>query len=321
MVPGVFSLTEGAPGETVAFQHTIAGPVEFSGIGLHSAVPGRMRLLPASANRGIVFRRTDLDDFEVPASWKHIARVSYATSLMRKSVLISTTEHVLSALVGLEIDNVIIEIDALEVPILDGSSQPFVELLRKVGRKRQRAARMCLRIRESIEIVDGPKRIAVFPDTRFRITSHVNFRHPLVGHQSLDIEISPESYAREIAPARTFGFVDQLPKMKEMGLIRGGSLANAVVFDSTAVMNPEGLRYEDECCRHKILDLMGDLALMGRPLLGHVVAEQAGHAMHTALVLRLMQDETLCETVNTEEVSGAQIGGEEMGVAVGSGAE
>jgi UDP-3-O-[3-hydroxymyristoyl] N-acetylglucosamine deacetylase len=142
-----------------------------------------------------------------------------------------------------------------------------------------------------------------------------------VGHQSLDIEISPESYAREIAPARTFGFVDQLPKMKEMGLIRGGSLANAVVFDSTAVMNPEGLRYEDECCRHKILDLMGDLALMGRPLLGHVVAEQAGHAMHTALVLRLMQDETLCETVNTEEVSGAQIGGEEMGVAVGSGAE
>jgi UDP-3-O-[3-hydroxymyristoyl] N-acetylglucosamine deacetylase len=288
-----------------AFQHTIARSVEVSGIGLHSAVPVHIRLLPAAVNRGIVFRRVDLDNFEIPASWKHIARVSYATSLMRKGVLLSTTEHILSALVGLEIDNVVVEINALELPILDGSGTPFVALLRQAGRKKQRQPRKFLCVREPVEVADGFKRITVFPDTQFRITSHVNFPHPLVGRQMLELRITPETYAREIAPARTFGFVDQLPQMKEMGLIRGGSLANAVVFDRESVMNAEGLRFPDECCRHKVLDLIGDLALTGYPLLGHVVAEHAGHAMHTALVLKLMKDRALWELTEGAEPSKA----------------
>jgi len=291
----------------VAFQHTIRKAVEVSGIGLHSAVAVRMRLLPAPANRGIVFRRVDLDNFEILASWKHIARVSYATSLMRKGVLISTTEHILSALVGMEIDNVIIELNALEVPILDGSGTPFVELLNEAGRRRQRAPRTVLRVSRPVEVVEGPKRIALFPDSEFRITTRVEFPHPLVGRQLLEIEVTPETYTRQVAPARTFGFLDQIPQMKEMGLIRGGSLTNALVFDRESVMNLEGLRFPDECCRHKVLDLIGDLALIGCPLRGHVVAKQAGHAMHTALVLKLMRDRSLWELVSEEDISSESV--------------
>jgi UDP-3-O-[3-hydroxymyristoyl] N-acetylglucosamine deacetylase len=287
----------------MGYQHTIAAPVETAGIGLHSAVPVRVRLLPAPANRGVVFRRTDLDNFEIPASWKHIARVSYATSLMRKGVLISTTEHILSALVSMEIDNVIIEIDALELPILDGSGTPWVRLLAEAGSRRQRAARSVLQVLRAVEVEEGAKRIALYPSDSFRITSHVDFPHPLVGRQRLERDITPEIYAHEIAPARTFGFLEQLPKMKDMGLIRGGSLENAVVFDRDSVMNPEGLRFPDECCRHKILDLIGDLALTGHPLRGHVVAEQAGHAMHTALVLKLMRDRSLWRLASDEPVA------------------
>ena len=282
-------------------QHTISRPVEVSGIGLHSAVAVRIRLIPAPANKGVVFRRTDLDNFEIPASWKYIARVSYATSLMRKGVLISTTEHILSALVGSGIDNVIVEINSLELPILDGSCTPFVELLKKAGRRSQRAPRTYLKVLRPVEVIDGAKRIAIFPDQRFCISSSVDFPHPLVGSQFMELEISQEGYAREIAPARTFGFLDELPQMKNMGLIRGGSLANALVFTRDSVMNAEGLRFPDECCRHKILDLIGDLALIGYPLCGHVVAERAGHAMHTALVLKLMRDRSLWQLTTSEE--------------------
>jgi UDP-3-O-[3-hydroxymyristoyl] N-acetylglucosamine deacetylase len=284
----------------LAFQHTIDKPVEVSGIGLHSAVPVHIRLLPAAANRGIVFRRTDLDDFEIPACWKYIARVSYATSLMRRGVLISTTEHILSALHSMEFDNVTVEIDALELPILDGSCRPWVELLARAGRRRQRAQRAFLRVSRPVEVIEGSKRIAFVPESHFRITTQVEFPHSMVGRQEMGIEISPQSFARDIAPARTFGFLDQLPQMKDMGLIRGGSLENAVVFDQNSVMNPEGLRFPDECCRHKVLDLIGDLALIGHPLRGHVIAECAGHAMHTALVLKLMRDRSLWDLTTAE---------------------
>ena len=287
----------------MAFQHTIDKPIEVSGIGLHSAVPVEIRLLPAAASRGIVFRRTDLDNFEIPASWKHIARVSYATSLMRRGVLISTTEHILSALISMEIDNVTVEINALELPILDGSCLPWVDLLAKAGRRRQRAQRSILQVTEPVEVIEGSKRIALLPDTQFRITTQVQFPHPMVGRQEMEIEITPQSFAREIAPARTFGFLEQLPQMKDMGLIRGGSLENAVVFDQDSVMNPEGLRFPDECCRHKVLDLIGDLALIGHPLRGHVIAEHAGHAMHTALVLKLMRNRSLWELTTAEAAS------------------
>ena len=197
------------------YQQTISSPVEVAGIGLHSAAPARIRLLPAAANSGIVFRRTDLDNFEIPASWKHIARVSYATSLMRQGVLISTTEHLLAALYAMGVDNATIEINSLELPILDGSCAPFVALLKQAGFRRQRAQRSYLKLRHPVEVVEGGKRIAVFPDERFRITSSIDFPHPRVGRQSLEIELTPEIFEREIAPARTFGFLDELPQMKD----------------------------------------------------------------------------------------------------------
>ena len=289
-------------GDSVDFQQTISASVEASGIGLHSAAPVRIRLLPAPANSGIVFRRTDLDNFEIPASWKYIARVSYATSLMRRGVLISTTEHILSALLSMGVDNAVVEINSLELPILDGSCAPFVELLKQAGLRRQRAHRAYLRLLRPVAVADGSKRIAVFPADRFRITSSVDFPHPLVGSQSLEMDLTPETFEREIAPARTFGFLDELPQMRNMGLIRGGSLANALVFTRDSVMNVEGLRFPDECCRHKILDLIGDLALIGHPLRAHVVAERAGHAMHTALVLKLVRDRSLWELVSSEQL-------------------
>ena len=282
------------------YQHTLGQAVEVSGIGLHSAVPVHIRMLPAPTNKGIVFRRTDLDNFEIPACWKHIARVSYATSLMRQGVLISTTEHILSALIGMGIDNAVVEINSLELPILDGSAGPFVRLLQEAGRKQQRAPRTYLRVLEPVEVVEGAKRIAIYPDSVFRITSRIDFLHPLVGRQSLSLELSPETYAGQIASARTFGFLDELPRMRDMGLIRGGSLENALVFTRDALMNAEGFRFPDECCRHKLLDLVGDLALIGYPLLGRVLAERAGHAMHTALLLKLVRDRSLWELVTSE---------------------
>ena len=282
---------------------TLQKPVETSGIGLHSGVPVRMRLTPAPAGTGIVFRRSDLDYFAIPASWKHVARVSYATSLMRQGVLISTTEHLLSTLYSFGIDNAYIEIDNLEVPILDGSSQPFIAMLRQAGTRSLRRKRRYLRIRRTVTVVDGLKRISILPADVFRLTCEIDFPKP-IGRQSVEMEVTPERYAAEIAPARTFAFERELAQLREMGLIRGASLDCAVCFTDTGVLNPEGLRFEDESCRHKALDLIGDLALLGRPLLGHVIAERAGHAMHAALVANIMSDPTLYEVVTFDQLAG-----------------
>jgi UDP-3-O-[3-hydroxymyristoyl] N-acetylglucosamine deacetylase len=286
------------------FETTVGKPVGASGVGLHSGVPVSIRILPAPPSTGIVFIRTDLDRFPVPASWRHVARVSYATSLMRQGVLISTTEHLLSAFHSLGVDNAFIEIDNLEVPILDGSGLPLVNLIREAGIRTYRRRRRYMRIRREVTVEDRGKRISILPDDRFILTCDVFFPHPLVGRQRLEMEITPERYASEIAPARTFGFAHELDQMRNMGLIRGASLENAVCFDGEGVMNPGGLRFPDECCRHKALDLIGDLALIGRPLLGHVIAERAGHAMHAALVARLMSDPSLYEIVSFDELAG-----------------
>jgi UDP-3-O-[3-hydroxymyristoyl] N-acetylglucosamine deacetylase len=288
------------------FEQTIAGSIELEGVGLHHGVPVRMKLRPAPAGTGIIFLRTDLENFALPASWQHVARVSYATSLMRQGVLISTTEHLLSVLYSIGIDNVWIEIDNLEVPILDGSGKPFVELIRKVGIERQKRRRRHLRVRRPVTVEQGDKRITLHPADHLSISCHIYFPHRLVGHQSMHLEVTPDAYAAEIAPARTFGFEHELDAMRDMGLIRGASLANAVCFAQDRVLNEEGLRFPDEPCRHKILDLMGDLALIGRPLVGKVVAERAGHAMHAALVSRIMQEPGLYELVNFEEATKPQ---------------
>ena len=284
------------------FETTVQRPVEASGVGLHSGVPVSIRIRPAPITTGIVFIRTDLDNFPVPASWRHVARVSYATSLMRQGVLISTTEHLLSVFYSMGIDNAYVEIDNLEVPILDGSGLPFVRLIEEAGIRQYRRKRRYLRIRRPISVEDKGKRISILPAESFRLTCDTDYPAP-VGRQSLELEVTPERYASEIAFARTFGWEADLDQMRNMGLIRGASLENAVCFTAAGVMNAEGLRAPDECCRHKALDLIGDLALLGRPLLGHVIAERAGHAMHAALVARVMSDPSLYEILTFDQLA------------------
>jgi len=285
------------------FETTIQRPVEAKGVGLHSGVSVSIRIRPAPPSTGIVFLRTDLDNFPVPASWRHVARVSYATSLMRQGVLISTTEHLLSVFYSMGVDNAFVEINNLEVPILDGSGAPYVELLRAAGLKSYRRRKRFLRVRKPVTVEAGGKRISILPSDRFLLTCDVFYDHPLIGRQSLDMEVTPERYAQEIAPARTFGFEHELDQMRNMGLIRGAALDNAICFHRQGVRNRDGLRFVDECCRHKALDLIGDLALIGKPLLGHVIAERAGHAMHTALVARIMSDPSLYEILSFDQLA------------------
>jgi UDP-3-O-[3-hydroxymyristoyl] N-acetylglucosamine deacetylase len=281
-------------GTVLIHEQTIRSAVECAGIGLHSGAPVKLRILPAPANTGIIFRRVDLDGFEVEAVSRNVARVSYATSLMKKGVLISTTEHLLSALVGMRIDNAIIELDNLELPILDGSARPIVDLIRRAGIRKQRRPRTYIRILRALEVREGNKFIAVYPADNYSISYTINFPHPLVGCESFTLELSNGQYVSNIAPARTFGFLHEAEAMRQQGLIRGASRENALVLTRDGLVNPP-LRFTDEFVRHKILDLIGDLALIGRQILGKVVADRAGHAMHTALVSRLLRDRSLWE--------------------------
>jgi len=281
-------------------EQTIRTPVEFHGVGLHSGAPVHLRILPASAGSGIVFRRTDLDGFEVEAISRNVARVSYATSLMKKGVFISTTEHLLSAFVGTGIDNAIVELDNLELPILDGSARPFVEAIHRVGIRRQRRARTYMRMRRQLELREGDKFIAVYPSDIYSVSYKINFPHPLIGKETFRVDLSDGNYLSEIASARTFGFLHEAEAMRQQGLIRGASAENAIVLTREGLMNPP-LRFRDEFVRHKVLDLIGDLALLGKQILGSVVADRAGHAMHTALVSRILRDRSLWEETTVEE--------------------
>ena len=274
--------------------------MECRGVGLHSGAPVHLRVLPAPAGSGIVFRRIDLDGFEVEAVSRNVARVSYATSLMKKGVLISTTEHLLSAFIGCGIDNAIVELDNLELPILDGSARPFVEAIRGAGIRKQRRPRTYLRIRRELELREGNKFIAVYPADTYSVTYTINFPHPLIGRETFSVDLSDGNYLEQIAPARTFGFLHEADAMRQQGLIRGASPENAIVLTRDGLMNPP-LRFGDEFIRHKVLDLIGDLALFGKQILGNVVADRAGHAMHTALVSRVLKDHTLWEETSVEE--------------------
>ena len=283
-------------------EQTIRTAVICTGVGLHSGAPVTLRILPAPAGTGIVFRRSDLDDFEIEASGRNVARVSYATSLMKKGVLISTTEHLLSAFIGAGIDNAIVELDNLELPILDGSARPFVDMIQKAGIRRQRKIRTYLRIVREVELREGDKFIAVYPASTYSVSYSINFPHPQIGRQTFCVQLTNGSYVREIAPARTFGFMHEAEAMRQQGLIRGASTENAIVLSRDAVLNPP-LRFVDEFVRHKVLDLIGDLALIGKQILGSVVADRAGHAMHTALVSRLLRDKSYWEETTLEETS------------------
>ena len=271
------------------FQTTILREVATEGVGLHTGVFGHLRLLPAPADTGIVFRRTDLDNFRIEASGRNVARVSYATSLMKQGVLLSTTEHLLAAVYSYGLDNVFIDVDAIEVPILDGSAEPFLRLLEEAGIRRLRRRRRYLKVIKPVEVIEADRHIGIYPADEFRVQCYVDFPHPLVGQQQVELTVRLETFRELLARARTFCFERDIEPLRSMGLIRGGSLDNAIVLTNDGVMNGP-LRFADEFGRHKALDLIGDLALVGLPLLGRVEAHKAGHALHTMLVSRLLAD-------------------------------
>jgi UDP-3-O-[3-hydroxymyristoyl] N-acetylglucosamine deacetylase len=224
-----------------------------------------------------------------------VTHVSYATTLMKSGVMISTVEHLLSALYGCGIDNAIIDVDSLEVPILDGSSRRWVELIELAGVAELLASRNYLRILKRVEVTDKNRVMSIEPAEEFRISCEIDFEHPMIGHQVLEIGLSRESYISEIASARTFGFVHELEMLRQNGLARGGSLDNAIALTPEGILNPDPLRFRDEFVRHKILDIIGDIALCGLPILGHIRASRSGHGLHTMLLSTVLRDSSAWE--------------------------
>jgi UDP-3-O-[3-hydroxymyristoyl] N-acetylglucosamine deacetylase len=281
-------------------QTTIQRSVETEGVGLHTGVHGKVRLAPAPADTGIVFRRVDLDNFLIEAHGSNVARVSYATSLMKQGVLLSTTEHLLAAIYSCGIDNIYIDIDSIEIPILDGSAEPFMRLIDAAGCRKLRRKRRYLKVIKPVEVLEDGRRIGIFPADEFRVGCYVDFPHPQVGQQEVELVVNAESFRRVLSRARTFCFESDIEPLRAMGLIRGGSLDNAIVLTKDGVMNGP-LRFPDEFGRHKALDLIGDLALVGLPLLARVEARKAGHALHTQLVSRLLADRSAWEITMSEK--------------------
>ena len=272
-------------------QHTIKKTVESSGIGLHSGEKVTMRLLPAPIDTGIVFlKRSGAGVVSVKASGEKVVATQLCTSIGDNGTSVRTVEHLMSTLSGLEIDNLFVEIDSSELPILDGSAEPFISLIFAAGIIEQDECQREIRITHPIKVRDGEKYLIVKPATEgLRIDFTIQFDVPVRIFQTRQYTASPRTFMREIARARTFGFLDDVEAMRSMGLAKGGSLDNAVVISQDGVLNPEGLRYTDEFIRHKILDLIGDLALLGKPLIGHVEAYCTGHQLNTALVSKILQ--------------------------------
>jgi UDP-3-O-[3-hydroxymyristoyl] N-acetylglucosamine deacetylase len=279
-------------------QTTLGATVEARGIGLHTAVPVTVRLLPAPPDTGYVFLRTDLGGFEIPANVESVAHCSYATTLMRTGVMLSTVEHLLSALRGCGVDNAYIEVDNLEVPIMDGSSEVFADMIETAGLAEQPLARRALQVREKVSIASGNRSITLEPADAYEIDCTIDFPHPLIGVQHRSIILDNGSFARDIASARTFGFIEEVEALRRANLIRGGSLDNAIVLTKHGMLNETGLRFTDEFVRHKILDIIGDLALLGMTLLGRVKAERSGHLLHAALMSSLLRNRAAWEIVD-----------------------
>ncbi len=273
--------------------------METSGLGLHTAVPVELRLRPAPPDTGYIFVRTDLDNFEIPASVECIAHCSYATTLMHTGVMLSTVEHLLAALRGLGVDNAYVDVDNLELPIMDGSSDAFTEMIERAGVVEQPATRRVLRVRERVSVEQGDRRVSVEPHEGTEIDCMIDFPHPLIGVQHYRFNaLDTEAFAREISSARTFGFTEEIEALRRANLIRGGSLDNAIVLTPEGMLNQTPLRRADEFVRHKILDIIGDLALLGMPLLGLVRAERSGHILHASLMSKLLRDDSAWEIID-----------------------
>jgi len=270
-------------------QRTLRRQISCVGIGLHSGNKVNLTLKPASADAGIRFRRTDVGGHEVPATVQHLGGIQLATGLSRNQVSVETVEHLLAALTSCGIDNVLVELNSPEVPIMDGSAAPFIYLIQEAGVKTLAARRKYLKIVRPIAISRGDKRIALYPSDHFKVTYSISYDHPMLRHQSRTLRITEDTFAEELAPARTFTFLKDVEMMRQNGLALGGSLENAIVLGETGILN-NALRFEDEFVRHKILDAIGDLALVGYPVIGHLVAHRAGHALHTEFAAKILEE-------------------------------
>ncbi|MGE0446853.1 MAG: UDP-3-O-acyl-N-acetylglucosamine deacetylase [Vicinamibacterales bacterium] len=282
-------------------QRTLRRSTSCAGIGLHSGNKVTLSLKPAPADSGIRFRRSDLGGLEVPATVQHVGGINYATGLMRDAVKVDTVEHLLAALVSLGIDNVIVEMNSPEVPIMDGSSAPFIYLIQEAGIKKQAQPRRYLKVLRPISLSRGDKRIALYPSEHFKVTYSISYDHPLLRHQARTMRISAETFVEEIAAARTFTFLKEVEMLRQQGLALGGSLENAIVIGETGVLN-NGLRFDDEFVRHKILDAIGDMALVGHPVIGHLVAHRGGHGLHTEFAARVLEERDAWTLVEAPDV-------------------
>lgn len=272
-------------------QHTVAGPAIFAGLGLHTGEHVRVSIRPAAPDAGITFVRTDVRDRDnaVRVSPQAVVKTQLGTVIGNDAgVTVSTIEHLMAAMAALSIDNAVVELDGPELPILDGSSQPFIEILDRVGRRRQEAARRYIEMLDTVEVIEGDKRASLAPADQFEVAFEIKFDAAPIGTQRVDLVVDEESFREELADCRTFGFVREVEALRAIGLARGGSIDNAVVLDGDRILNPEGLRRPDEFVRHKALDAVGDLYVLGMPILGRFDGLYAGHGLNNLVVRALL---------------------------------
>lgn len=274
-------------------QHTVSRPIELSGVGLHSGAETVLRILPAETGVGLVFRRVDVTDRDnmVPARWNAVVDTRLCTVVANKAgVSVGTIEHLMAALSACGVDNAVLELDAPEVPIMDGSAAPFVDAIQEAGLKTQTAPRRAIKILREVSVVDGDKIVTLKPGIGSRFQAGIDFSHPFIGQQSFAIELFSGDFESKISDARTFGFAHEAKALRAMGLALGGSMDNAIVLDEKTIMNPEGLRHHDEFARHKVLDAVGDIYIAGGPMIGHYEALKPGHNMNNRILHQLFSD-------------------------------
>jgi UDP-3-O-[3-hydroxymyristoyl] N-acetylglucosamine deacetylase len=291
-------------------QRTLKNVIRATGVGLHTGEKVYLTLRPAPVNTGVVFRRIDLDvPVEVPASAENVGDTRLSTSLEKDGVKISTVEHLMSAFAGLGIDNTYVDLTAPEVPIMDGSAGPFVFLLQSAGIQEQKSAKKYIRIKKKLKLEDGDKWAQFKPLDGFKVSFTIDFNHPVIKNavQVATVDFSTTSFVKEVSRARTFGFMHDLEALRNAGLARGGSLDNAIVMDNYHILNEDGLRYEDEFVKHKVLDAIGDLYLLGHPLIGEFSAHKSGHELNNRLLRKLLEDETAYEVVSFDDPNEAPI--------------
>ncbi len=291
-------------------QRTLKNVIRATGVGLHTGEKVYLTLRPAAPETGIVFRRVDLDPaIDVPARPENVSDTRLSTTLERDGVKISTVEHLMSAFAGLGIDNAYVDLSAPEVPIMDGSAGPFVFLIQSAGIEEQGTPKRFIRIKKRVQIQDGDKWVRFEPLNGFKVSFTIDFDHPIFKNsvQVASVDFSTTSFVKEVSRARTFGFMQDLEALRDAGLARGGSLDNAIVMDSFHILNEDGLRYEDEFVKHKVLDAIGDLYLLGHPLIGAFSAHKSGHSLNNILLRKMVSDETAWDLVSFDDVSQAPI--------------